>query len=79
MAQCRYVPTCFIKCIEWCLQIYLLLCAIKQISLLNIVSNERMGVTAICRAVQHYWIMRLVRRYLPLLFSVLFAINKQCI
>lgn len=81
MGQCRYVPTCF-DCktlLSGVLQIYFLFHVIKQISLLNVVSNERMGVTVICRAVQHDWIMLLVRRCLYLLFSVLFVINKQCI
>lgn len=81
MGQCRYVPTCFDykPVLSGVLQIYLLFYVFKQISLLNVVSKERMGVTAICRAVQHDWIMLLVRRCLSLLFSVLFVINKQCI
>jgi hypothetical protein len=81
MGQCRYVPTCFDHNIllSGVLQIYLLFYVIKQIYLLNVVSNERMGVTSICRAVQYDWIMLLVRRCRSILFSVLFVINKQCI
>lgn len=81
MGQCRYVPTRFDyqTLLSGVLQIYLLFYVIKQISLLNVVSNERMGVPAISRAVQHDWIMLLVRRCPSLLFCVLFVINKQCI
>lgn len=81
MGQCRYVPTCFDHktLLSGVLQIYLLFYVIKQISLLNVVSNDRMGVTAICRAIQYGWIMLLVRRCLSLLFSVFFVINKSCI
>jgi hypothetical protein len=55
MGQCRYVPICF-DCktlLSGVLQIYLLFYVIKQIYVLYVVSNERIGVTAICRAVQH--------------------------
>jgi len=49
MGQCRYVPTCFDykTLLSGVLQTYFLFNVIKQISLLNVVSNERMGVTAI--------------------------------